>query len=85
MEGLRLILGDGTVIENGRAGLADGFLWLRFPDSTMQETAMIVFDTEKTQRIVFQFGEMSDEYIGYTICKSIMADNDRISACMVKE
>ena len=39
MEGRRLILSDGTVIEDGQAGLADGNLWLYLPGYTMQDAA----------------------------------------------
>lgn len=83
-QGIRLILNDGTVIEDGRAGLADGFLWLRLPGFTMQEAAAIAFDPQKTARIEFQYGEMEDVHEGYTTCTNIMTDDGRISVCMVK-
>ena len=82
--GVRLILNDGTVIEEGRAGLADGFLWLRLPEFTMQEAAEIAFDPQKTARIEFQYGGMEDVFEGYTVCTNIMVDDGRISVCMVK-
>lgn len=82
---MRLILNDGTEIENGRAGYAEGFLWLRLPDFTMAEAAMLVLNTEKTARIIFQYGEMQDEYEGFTNCIRIIAEESEISVCMVRE
>lgn len=85
MEGRRLILNDGTVIEDGNAGYSDGFLWLWFAGYTLQQAATMFFDPTKTAKIVYQYGEMQDEYTGYTVCRSLMTDADgRISVCMVK-
>jgi hypothetical protein len=82
MEGQRLILKDGTRIEDGTAGLADGFLWLYFAGWTMQEAAMMAFNPEKTGTIWFQYGEMEDEFVGYTDCVSIMERGAEISVCL---
>ena len=84
MEGVRLILNDETVVENGRAGYASGSLWLRLPGLTMQDAAMIAFDHNKTERIVFQYGEMEDVYEAYTNCTGILAEEGQISVCMVR-
>ena len=85
MEGQRLILMDGTQIENGRCGYSDGHLWCWITGYTMQEAATIFFDAEKTGKIVFEYGEMSDEYNGYTNCTNLFINNDgQISACLVR-
>ena len=85
MEGRRLILNDGTTIENGDAGKADGSLWLYFSGYTMQEVADIFFDADKTSKIVYQFGDMNAEYDDYTNCVSINIDADgNNSVCMKK-
>ena len=84
MKRLRLILNDGTAIEGGRAGYAAGSLWLYFA-GTMQQAVSMFLDPAKTARIVFVYGEMSDEYEGFTNCTSINCDIDgNISVCMVK-
>lgn len=84
--GRRLILNDGTIIEDGEAGYSQGALWLYITGYTMAEAAVILFDPAKTAKIVFQYGEMQDEYEGYTSCRTLMIDVDgRVSACMVKE
>ena len=84
MEGIRLILGNGTVIENGRAGYASGFLWLHLPGWTMQQAAAAAFDPSAFGNITFQYGEMEDTYTGFTVCTNIMQDEDEITVCMVK-
>lgn len=85
MEGLRLILNDTVTIENGLAGFSQGFLWLYFSGYTIQQAAALFFDSEMTQKIVFEYGEMSDTYEGYTECRGITIDGDnQVSVCMVR-
>ena len=85
MRGQRLILNDGTVIENGRAGYSQGFLWLFLTGYTLPQAAGLFFDAEKTAKIIFQYGEMEDEYDGYTSCIRLLIDNDGlVSVCMEK-
>lgn len=75
-EGQRLILNDGTVIEGGSAGLADGSLWLYVGWYTMAETAEIFTNPAKTGRIIYQYGELMDVYTDYTFCKAMIIDED---------
>lgn len=83
--GERLILTDGTIIENGQAGYSSGRLWLWVTDMTMIQAATIFMDTEKTGYIEYQYGEMSDTYEGYTSCRNIFIDDDgKISICLVR-
>ena len=85
MEGRRLILMDGTIIEDGTAGYAEGKLWCRVTGFTMPQAAQIFLDPTKTGRITFQYGEMSDVYEGFTVCTALMTDVDGVvSACMTK-
>lgn len=83
--GVRLILKDGTVIENGQAGLADGFLWLTLEGMTMQRAANLMLNPQKTARITFQYGEMETVYKDYTVCMILRDEGTSISACLVKE
>ena len=76
MEGRQLILNDGTIIENGEAGSSDGILWCYFTGYTLQEAAAMFFDVGKTSRIKFVYGEMQDEYEGFTNCFNINVDVD---------
>lgn len=85
MDGQRLILMDGTTIENGRCGYADGRLWCWVNGYTMQQAALVFLDASKTGDIVYQYGEMQDEYHGFTVCTSLMIDNDgQVSACLIR-
>ena len=84
MEGRRLILNDETVIEGGQAGYFSGFLWLWLPGLTMQNAATIAFDADKTERITFQYGEMQDEYEGFTRCIRLMEEEYEIAVCLTK-
>lgn len=86
LTGRRLILNDETIIEDGEAGYSQRNLWLWFTGYTLQEAALMFFDPSKTSHIVFQYGEMEDEYDGYTNCISLQIDVDnRISICLIQE
>ena len=85
MEGHRVILNDGTVLENGNAGYAEGFLWLWITGLTIQQVAAIVFDSSKTSKIVYQYGDMEDNYNGFTDCVALNINYDGIVAACLKE
>lgn len=85
MDGRQLVLNDGTIIADGEAGYSQGFLWCYFTGYTMQQAAALFFDPIKTEKIIFQYGEMQDEYDGFTTCVGIKIDTDGLlSVCMVK-
>ena len=82
---MRLILNDGTIIEDGVAGYAQGNLWLWFTGYTFAQAAAIFLDSGKTSHIVFEYGQMSDTYDGFTNCVTIQIDVDgRVSVCLKK-
>lgn len=81
--GRRVIFKDGTTIENGSAGYSAGCLWLNLPGYTMAQAAALVFDPEKTDKIVYEYGQMSDEYEGFTNCTSLFVEVDSgVNACL---
>ena len=89
MEGHRLILNrdinQRVTIENGTAGLAEGFVWCFFDGYTMDQATKIFMNSGNTDQIVFQYGDMQDVYNGYTDFRSISRDmSGRISVCMAK-
>lgn len=84
MEGRQLILNDGTIIPNGEAGLSGGSLWLYLPGYTIQQAAAVAFDSSKTAVIVFDYGDMSDTFNGYTSCVNISADDGQASVCLIQ-
>lgn len=74
-EGRRLIFADESVYENAEAGYYGGTLFLFMMDTvTLQEASMLAFNTSKTQSIIFEYGGMSDTYVGYTQVISLSAD-----------
>lgn len=77
--GRRLILNDGTVLENAQAGYASGVLWCYVPGITMQQAAVMFFDPAKTQKTIFQYGEMQDVYEGFTVVSAMLQDEDQVS------
>lgn len=74
--GRRLILADGTVLEDGECGCSGGMLWCWIRGTTLREAAEIFLDAGKTARIVFEYGGMSDTYEGFTECAALTADED---------
>jgi hypothetical protein len=83
-DGQRLKLNDGTTIEGGAAGYSNGFLWCYFSGYTMPRVASLFFDPAKTSRIVFEYGEMSDTFTGFTECVSINTDADGNNSVCLK-
>lgn len=84
MTGRRLILNDGTELENGEAGYSDNTLWCYVPGISMQQAAALFFDQEKTAKIVFQYGEMQNVYEGYTDPAIIMQADNQIKIALKK-
>lgn len=85
METRQIVLNDGTIIPDGVAGYAECMLWVYFYGYTIAQAAQIFFDPVKTSKIIFMYGEMSDEFIGFTDCFNIGVDVDgRISVGLRK-
>lgn len=83
--GQRLILKDGTRIENGSCGYADGRLWCWVTGYTIAEAAQVFCLPEKTDKIVYEYGEMQDEYEGYIVCTHLLINDDgQVSVCLKK-
>lgn len=77
MDEQKLILADGTEIEQGRAYLSDGELWLMigWNGRTVLEAAKIFSDETKTERITYVHDEV-DEFEGMTDLRMVMIDRD---------
>lgn len=85
MNGRRIVLNDGTTIEGGEAGYSQGFLWVWFTGYTLQQAALMFFDTSKTSKIVFQYGEMESVYDGFTTVTNLGIDVDQqVSVCLTR-
>jgi len=66
MDTIQIVLNDGTIIPDGRVGYAEGFLWCYLTGYTLGQAATLFFDTNRTAKITFVYGEMQDIYEGFT-------------------
>ena len=82
---MKLALNDGTVVDEGSAGVLGNELWIYLPGYTMQQAAEKAFNANATRRIIWQYGDTEETYIGYTDCDTIKRDDDRIMVCLLKE
>lgn len=82
--GRRLIMNDGTVWEGSECGLAQGFLWLFLHEIGTAEAEPVIRKPEATGKIVFEYGEMKDEYIGFTTVNVIREEDYGCSVCLSK-
>lgn len=73
---MRLMLGDGTIVEGGSAGLASGELFLWFPGYTMQQAAEKAFAPAIMCRVLWAAGEDEEIYTGYTECYGLRRDDN---------
>ena len=82
--GRRLLLNDGTVFENGECGEWEGNLWCTIPDTTIIVVSAKFTDPDATKKIVFEYGEMSDTYKGYTNVTVIMKSGNSWKVSLTK-
>ena len=83
--GRRLIMNDGTIWEGSECGYAQGFLWLFLHGIGIREAEPVIRDPEATKRIIFEYGEMRDEYTGYITVKVIREEDYGCSVCLSRE
>lgn len=82
MTGRRIRMNDGTVYEGSECGYADGFLWCFITGHTLAETAPEFLKAAATERIVFEYGEMTDTYDGYTEIQTMISTADGCNICL---
>ena len=72
----KLILNDGTELENSYAAESVDYLFLYISNGmTMMQVMMLMMDQNKISRIVYESGEANQtEYNDYTTVKSINAE-----------
>lgn len=85
MDGRRIILNPGENeirLEGANAGKTDASLWLYIPNMTLKEVFSVVIDPENVNTIRFEYGDMMDEYVGYTRVSTIQDSGEEISVCL---
>ena len=85
MEGRRLIFANGITWEGTELGAADGTVWLFLYGITLMQALPVITNQAATEKIIFQYGEMSETFEGYTHLKVITEDATGCQACLVKE
>lgn len=64
----RIRLNDGTEFDTRWCGESNGILTADIKSGlSFLEVARIFADAEKTRTIVFKYGQMQDEFTGYTV------------------
>ena len=73
--GRKAILGDGQVLLDVEFGYSSGILWLYKLRMTINQAIEFLAE-ERTQQITFVYGDMRDEYEGFTRIAAAMVDFD---------
>lgn len=75
--GRRIVMADGTIYEGAEIGYAGGVIWCYLKNTTIIDAFADFSDADKTEHLVFQYGEMQDEYTGYTVLTAmVQSEND---------
>lgn len=87
MDGRAIRLADGTEYPGGECGYAEKSLWCYFPAETNLSNVFLDFSNkDKTAKVTFLYGEMQDDYEGFTDFRGLMRDADeKIRALLLKE
>lgn len=85
----RLVMADGTVLDESECGYADRNLWCFLKNLTFNQAFQIFSDPAKTQSIRFEYGLDSDPavetYDGFIYIMSINRREQTIDICLVRE
>lgn len=84
MSDRRLILKDGTVMEEGECGYSRNHLWCWVKGITMAEAFAIFSNPDKTSEIRFQYGSTEDTYTGFTELTAVQKGEFTTDVCLVR-
>ena len=77
-------MNNGVTYENSSCGYSDGFLWCYIVGHTLSEVAITFIDPTATDVIIFEYGEMSDTYEGYTFVRFMQSSENGCDICLTK-
>ena len=77
-----LILNDGTRLVVSYCGANAGYLWIDVYEKSFYECAYLFSNQKLTSRMVYEFGEMHQEYEGYTELTVVMAEDDYVKVAL---
>lgn len=84
----RLILNNGTVLEDSGCGYSAGQLWCYIPHISMMEAFSLFSNSQNTSKIIFQLGESFPEdivYEGFSHLGSMMEQENQIDIMLRRE
>ena len=85
----RLVLADGTVLDECECGYADRQLWCYLRNLTFNQAFQLFSDSEKTCEIIFEYGLETaltrETYSDFTYIVSINRRELTIDICLTKE
>ena len=79
----RLILADGTVLENSSCGFADKTLWCWIRGLTMADCFSIFTDPDKTNEITCLYYHTGYKYTGFTNIEVIRKGMDSLGGTTI--
>ena len=85
MEGRRIRMKDNTVYEEGEIGYADGVIWCFLKNVDLISAFQNFSDPEKAQKLVFEYGEMSDVYEDFTSISAIIQKEQGVNIMLRRE
>lgn len=70
--GRQIVMNDGTIYEDATIGYNGGVIWCNVPNKTIADVIPDFTDHQKTEKLIFQYGEDEDVYEGYTTLGAIL-------------
>ena len=70
--GRQIVMNDGTIYEDATIGYNNGVIWCNIPNKTITDVIPDFIDHQKTEKLIFQYGEDEDVYEGYTVLGAVL-------------
>lgn len=85
MNGRRIRMNDGAIYEEGEIGYADGVIWCFLKNIDLISAFQNFSNPEKTQKLVFEYGEMSDVYEGFMSIGAVIQKEQGVNIMLRRE
>jgi len=83
MEGRYIEFADGTTMA-GDVGYAGAGLWLYTEETDIPSACRILDNRERTRKIIYHYGEMSETYEGFNRIEFMSVDNGKVKVMMTR-
>lgn len=85
----RLILADGTILDDCDCGYSEKQLWCFLRNLTLVEAFQIFSNPQKVSTVTFEYGAdpeiVKTTYIGFSNIKSINCREETVDVCLIGE